>query len=453
MLIQKLVENWIKYFNRNYPNYLNSFKEPRYQAKSFLFYSYKLFLRLNEISYWDNYIQSLENIFLRDPSNDYYGHRNPKNSTRSQPISLEWVTTFEIIKVLDFPGNQSAEQKLVKYVNHYFEEIKNDLEVEKFQDLMISSSLDVPKIDDMSEWFLEWLKANYNSEIASPHNIVSYLDFLYKIDSENILITKMIEDLVNWVEKNNESPERRILVLARIILNLDWVHELTTKKIFNKIKEDFFENLEKIKQITWHNSPLILEAAYYLHKEQERKTIQHILLENLTNAKIYKIMDLFPFLKSYVKLDQLEEEVLSIKEKCTQHPTADMCMNCINEPQGICWTRILAKILGTTPSTHFSFEIGDVVKYTHQKGIYFVIKADKITKMRREGDILYRQCTSLFISDFSLVFYFNPHYTAPMVIEPIKKISTNMKTKPIFFVLERNHIFQIYNHYKEMESE
>ncbi|MFX1286705.1 MAG: hypothetical protein ACFFB5_23915 [Promethearchaeota archaeon] len=453
MNIQELVENWLRYFNRNYPRYLNSYNEPRYQAKIFLFYSYQLFSRLNEIRYWDDYIQSLENIFLRDPSNDYYGHRNPQNSTRNQPIALEWVITFEIIKSIGFPGNQSAQEKLVKYVKQYFYEIEQNLEMEKFHDLMICSSIGVPKLPNNISWISKWLLKNYDSEKVSPHNLVAYLNFFHEINDMNTLGKEMVDVLINWIKNNSESPRRQILALARIITKLEWVSELYRKDILDIQKKKFFACLANIKQIDWVNSPLILEAAYFFSTEQEKREIQHILLENLTSAKFYKLKDIFPFLKENVKLDNFEKEVLSIKEKCIQNPTKVMCENCLKEPQGECWTRILAKILGVTPSTHFSFEIGDIVKYTHQKGIYFVIKSGKIDRQRGEGDVLFRQCVSLFNTDYALVFYLNPHYTAPMVIEPIRRTCTNMQTNPIFFVIERNYIFQIYAYYKEINPE
>ena len=72
---------------------------------------------------------------------------------------------------------------------------------------------------------------------------------------------------------------------------------------------------------------------------------------------------------------------------------------------------------------HSGYEIADTVIYEYHRGTYIVMKADPITRQIGEGDVLFRQCVSLFSKPYALVLYLNPYETAPFVIEnePIPK--------------------------------
>lgn len=124
----------------------------------------------------------------------------------------------------------------------------------------------------------------------------------------------------------------------------------------------------------------------------------------------------------------------------------------MTEPQGECWIRILSKITGRDPWTHGPFEVADVVIYALERGIYFVIKAEPITKQRGEGDVLHRQCTTLLSNDHALVLYWNPFDTAPMVVENIRKIASSMSTNSRFEVVDKKYVRQIYKSYKSKYS-
>jgi len=126
-----------------------------------------------------------------------------------------------------------------------------------------------------------------------------------------------------------------------------------------------------------------------------------------------------------------------------------MCKSCVDHKKGECWIRILSKITGVRPWTHGPFEVADVVVYTFQKGIYFVIKAKEITKQRGEGDVLHRQCTQLFKNDHALVIYWNTFDTHPSVIEKIRDIASSMETNPRFEVIDKEYIRQVYKQYSQ----
>ena len=70
-------------------------------------------------------------------------------------------------------------------------------------------------------------------------------------------------------------------------------------------------------------------------------------------------------------------EVSGIKEKCKPAPSRELCWTCMNKQQGVCWIRILSKITGVAPWSHSGSEVADVVVYTLQQGIYFVIKSKR----------------------------------------------------------------------------
>lgn len=75
MNVADLAEYWAKKHNEHYTKYLMNEKEPRYELKTFFFNSYRLFKRLEKG--WGTYLLGYQNLFRRDPSNDYYKYRDP----------------------------------------------------------------------------------------------------------------------------------------------------------------------------------------------------------------------------------------------------------------------------------------------------------------------------------------------------------------------------------------
>ncbi len=136
-----------------------------------------------------------------------------------------------------------------------------------------------------------------------------------------------------------------------------------------------------------------------------------------------------------------------IKEKCNNSPSKENCHNCREEPRGLCWIRVLSKVLDVSPRTHSPFEVADVVIYTLEQGIYFVIKSEEIEGFRGGGDVLLRQCSKLFSNRFSLVLYWNHHPTHPMVIEQIRQIANNMVSNPRFLMIDPIYIRQVYQYF------
>lgn len=69
-----------------------------------------------------------------------------------------------------------------------------------------------------------------------------------------------------------------------------------------------------------------------------------------------------------------------------------------------------------------------------------------------KGDVLYRQCVSLFSVDHALVLYLNLFDTAPIVIEEIKKAALTSKTNPVFEIIDQKYVRQIYRKYLRDEQ-
>lgn len=227
---------------------------------------------------------------------------------------------------------------------------------------------------------------------------------------------------------------------------LDVVFELRTLR---------FDGKKKVLISLWVNDFLIFEdkninddfnGCVGLGTYRAKVEFKDINFESLPILKDLK--ELFKFLRDD-RLQELDSKVKKIKEKCCASPKQADCSACMNKKKGLCWMRILAKVLNVPPGFHGSLEVADTIIYTLNKGIYFVIKAKDIKKQLGEGDVLYRQCTKLFNQDYALIFYLNPNYTDPNIIENIKKIEQSSIHKPKFVVIPNNYLNQIYSKYME----
>jgi hypothetical protein len=198
---------------------------------------------------------------------------------------------------------------------------------------------------------------------------------------------------------------------------------------------------------------MILEAFYLTSDEKEREDVEQILAGNLAPASFVKFRELFDFLNSRDEALEVKDSVGQIKEKCKPSISQAECKDCVTDRKGDCWIRILSKMTHTEPKLHSGYEVADKVIYSLQQGVYIVVKAEPITKLTGEGDILYRQCASLFSIDHALVLYLNPFETAPNVIEEIKKASSNSRKNPRFEIIDQKFIRQIYRKYLEDENQ
>jgi len=307
----------------------------------------------------------------------------------------------------------------------------------------------------LNEPFFEWVdKYTLKNEIT-PHQIIAYLNALKKFSDYEYLKDRLVDDLISWAMNPEENSRRQILIWARLEARLEWCVEASSKDIQVLFKNNFLKCLREIPQppqSDWYNIPIILEAMFKLSPPSKKQIINDKISSEMVPSTFFKLRDIFDFLSDHDELIEIQNEVAAIKEKCRQSPTKELCQTCMDEPQGKCWIRILAKITGVAPWTHGGFEVADVVVYMLEQGIYFVIKSENIMAQRK-GEILYRQCTQLFNNDHALVLYWNPLDTHPSVIENIRKISTSMKTNPRFEVVDKKYIRQIYKYYiQEIES-
>jgi len=455
MDIDELIKKWVEPFNKNYNGYIFNEKEPRYNLKQFFLYSYCLFRRFGKE--WDSYSEKYSELFCRNPSLDYYGCRNPceTNEKEARRNTLEWVVIFEVIRRIGYPYNRSAKENLIKNAEKYLSfAMKNPSDL--LHDIMLSSAIEnLPdKYEMVEEWYLDWIPNQIRENNLSIHQLTAYFNALNKITDTNEIqeYQEYIEGrIISWIDSPKENPERQILMWARIATRLKCVDNFTSD-IKEKIKTNFFNNLKNIHDIEWSNRPIVLEAAYILGDSKIKKYIKSEISRQITPSRFYRFKEIFWFLDENSELNELNDEVLRIKEKCRKNPTKELCLKCMDEPQGECWIRILAKLKGVAPWTHGPFEVADVVVYTLDKGIYFVIKANRIDHQRGEGDILYRQCTKLFSNDHALVLYWNPYDTHPMVIQNIRNIADCMETNPRFEIVDKKYIRQVYKKYKEQKS-
>lgn len=451
MDIDKLTEQWVDYFNRHYIPYISEAREPRNRMKQFFLYSYKLLRRFGDE--WKGYLEDYNQLFLCDPTNDWYSKRHVIGDTPEQ-ISLnvlEWTNTFEIVGIVGYPANKSAKEDMLKYAGINLGLIKKNPDG-KFYDLMISSLImNIPSSRKLySDLLKEMIIKNLEKDNYSIHSLVAYLNALKYIENSGDLSKDITKRILTWIDKPEGHARLNILMVSRIITNLDMsIFGDKKTEVLSKLTKLYFEYLNSIPRLEdWVNVPLNLEAAYLLTNDENKRKIKYIISKKISPSKLVKLKELFNFLTEE-RFDELDVDVEKIKEKCISHPTKEQCLKCMSEKQGTCWMRILAKLLKVAPGFHEPFEIGDTVIYTLEQGIYFVIKAEDITKQTGEGDRLYRQTTLLFNQVHALVFYLNPKNTASAVIENIKKSAGSSSNNPKFVIIDKKYISQIYKEYKE----
>lgn len=449
----ELIDAWIKHHNKNYTNYCCECKEPRWHTKQFFLYSYKLLNRLNNDNRWTDYLSKYSDIFRRDPANDYYGYRDPNDPDfdKAWKNSLEWANLFELNSLVGFPYNNSAKEKMLNRVGNFLSKALQ-FPSRCSHDIMICSAIEfMPEhFEFLSNIFFEWIDEYTTKNEVTPHQLIAYINALKGFNKYDYLKNNLVDRLISWIRDPGESSRRQILIWARLATRLEWCLEVSDKEIQGLIKNNFLKCLREIPQSPqsdWYNIPIILEAFYKLSTPSNKEKINDKISREITPSIFFKLKDIFYFLNEGEELIELQDEVVAVKEKCRQSPSKALCQKCMSEPQGKCWIRILSKITGVAPWTHSGFEVADVVVYTLEQGIYFVIKSNDITSQRGEGDVLYRQCTQLFNNDHALVLYWNPSDTHPSVIENIRRIATSIRTNPRFEVVDKKYIRQIYNHY------
>lgn len=447
----ELIDQWLRHHNEKYTEYMFNEREPRWHTKQFFLYSYRLILRLGEDGNWEEYIEGYKDLFRRDPSNDYYGRRSPVDPEKAWDNSLEWASMFELVGLVGFPYNESAKEKMLKNAHKYLEEAKSAPERD-CHDIMLCSAIKFlpTQFERYKDWLLDWILRYIDTSDPTPHQIMAYLSVVGDVQNNEALRERLLSKLLSWIKSPSETSRRQILIWARLSARFDWILRFLNLDIQELLKENFFKCLKEIHSIEWYNLPIILEATYKLSDSEGKESIQNEISRRITPSRFFKFKEIFPFLDEREEYPELQNEIETIKEKCRQSPSRNLCEHCMKEPQGECWIRILAKVTDTTPWTHGPFEIADVVIYTFAQGIYFVIKANPITQQRGEGDVLYRQCTQLFSNDHALVLYWNPHNTSPAVIERIRNQANSMRTNPRFEVVDKKYIRQIYKRYKEV---
>ncbi|MGD0996188.1 MAG: hypothetical protein ABR909_11775 [Candidatus Bathyarchaeia archaeon] len=441
-----LTNYWIKLHNEKYPEYLMSSKEPRYAMKSFFLNSYCFLKALG--GEWASYIERYDDLFRRDPSNDFYGKRDPTDTNHQRDNSLEWSTAFEIAKEVGFPHNESAKTKFLRYSNLYLSKAMESGDL-PWTDFMLSSAIanlpnEYPAIQEcFSSRAEQWLK----KQDISPHQLIAYLKGIKNCQGNDTIVNEIYVRLLNWIENPAGTADKQILIWARLVVNIQSLGCLT-EDTQNKIKRNFLDSLSKVYSLSsnWLNSPLILQAYYECASPESRDDIKNALKTTLCPSNFLKFRELFPFLKL---MDEAAEvnETTQIKEKCKSSVSKAECEACINKKQEDCWIRVISKLTNTKPDLHSGYEVADKVIYSLQQGVYIVIKATPILKQIGEGDVLFRQCVSLFSSDHALVLYLNPFQTAPSVIENIKQAASDSKKNPRFEVIDQKYIRQIYREY------
>lgn len=446
-----LTNYWITKHNEKYYEYITSIKEPRYQSKTFFLNSYNLFKTLGKE--WENYLERYPSLFRRDPANDFYKYRDPTEEGRERLNSLEWTTTFEIVAEFGFPHNESAKRDFIKYSKKFLEKARKSPEA-KWIDFMLSSAVaHLPNVyGDIKKWFPSRLEKYAQDEELSPHKLMIYLKALKQYEEHSELRARIISKLMNWVENPVGTTNSQILIWARLITSMQWLEDVTKSRIKKSIEDNFARTLEEVFQVEWSNSPMILEACYLCADKSEKDNIQRILGRNLTPSSFFKFQELFDFLNLEDDALDVQQDIVKVKEKCRSSVSRNDCRNCMENKRGDCWIRILAKMTNTEPKLHSGYEIADIVIYSLQQGVYIVVKATSITRMTGEGDVLYRQCGSLFSIDHALVFYLNPCETAPFVIEEIRKLASNSIKNPRFEVIDQKYIRQIYKEYLKSEE-
>ena len=445
-----LVNRWVKHHNEKYFDYLTSNREPRYTVKTFFLNSYKFLKTLGRE--WENYLERYSNIFQRDPSKGFYKYRDPTQGSERRN-SLEWTTAFEIVNEVGFPYNESAKRDFIKFSKISLKRVMMMPDID-YVDFMVSSAVaHLSEIYiDVKEWFPSQLEKYLQNDL-NPHQLMIYLKALREYEGYSELRNEIISRLLNWIKNPVGTMNGQIIVWARLITRMQWLQEIKKPEIRELIEKGFSHALDNVYEANWAYNPMILEACYLVSDETKRKDIQGILGGRLTPSSFFKFHELFDFLTFEDEALEVKDDVIKIKEKCKSSVSKNECKACMNNKKGDCWIRILSKLTDTEPSLHSGYEVADKVIYELQHGIYFVLKATPITKQIGEGDVLFRQCVSLFSIDHALVIYLNPCETAPFIIEKIKKTASNSKTNPRFEVIDNKYIRQIYSEYLEKEKE
>jgi hypothetical protein len=444
--IDDLVDYWLKKFSTHYIEYKNSEKEPRYGDKQFLLNSYIFLQTLSkENDDWNKYLTEFGELFLRDPAADFYGYRSPVARGKERENTLEWANIFRIVNLVGYPHNKSAKEKMLINARKYIEEAKKS-PGENYHDIMICAAIEfLPnQFESHKEWLASWITESISKSKPTSHQLIAYLGAL-KGEKHIRLRHRLFEFLRLWMKNPAGNSEKQILIWARIFNRLD---VLNLQEDIESINNNLFKCLRDVYNFTgnWSNTPLILDAIYQLSSEEIKRKIHDKIFE-IVPSKIYRLKEIFPFLDENISLLGLQGEVEGIKEKC-EHISKENCNNCIEDPRGECWMRILAKITGRNPSPHGPTEVADYVVYKFEQGIYFVIKARPVNG--KEGDRLFRQCVKLFSSDHALVFYWNPHETAPSVLKEIREAAASATTKPQFMIVPSECIRQVLRKYKEL---
>jgi len=169
-----LTNYWIKHHNEKYYEYLLSGEEPRYSVKTFFLNSYRFFKIFGRE--WETYIERYDDLFRRDPSNDFYGLRDPTDPVRSRENSLEWSTAFEIVAQVGFPHNESAKIKFLKYSREFLAKAMKSPDA-KWLDIMLSSAVaNLPnEYSAVQKWLPSQLEEWLKKENVGPHQLVAYL--------------------------------------------------------------------------------------------------------------------------------------------------------------------------------------------------------------------------------------------------------------------------------------
>jgi hypothetical protein len=174
----ELMEAWIRYHNKNYVKYYFESNEPRWHTKQFLLYSYRLLIRLNNDNRWTDYLSRYSDIFRRDPSNDYYGHRDPNDpdSEKAMKNSLEWANLFELNGLVGFPYNESAKKKMLKMSEKYLENSLPHLP-DLLHDIMFCSAIEFmpEQFGFLSDLIFEWMDEYTSKNEVTPHQIIAYI--------------------------------------------------------------------------------------------------------------------------------------------------------------------------------------------------------------------------------------------------------------------------------------
>lgn len=449
---EELLKYWIESHNEKYYKYILSNEEPRYQLKTFFLNSFYLFKELAEG--WEEYLATYEKLFRRDPSSDYYKYRDPivDNSDQRRKNALEWATLFEIIAQVGYPHNNSAKRNLLDYANKFLSKgIENP--ASQWFDFMITSVVaNLPNDFPSFKEDLPSLISTYIQNECTPHQYMAYLYALRRYDSHSDLKSKLIAELLEWIDNPTGNYRSQILIWARLITRMDWLSEINVASVQATLRRNFLRTIDEIYSVDWSNSPMILQALWRCIEEDEQDIILEEMRKEITPSSFLKFREIFPFIHMGDEAMDVESEVISLNEKCSIYPSLADCSNCRDNKKDDCWIRVLSKVKHMQPRLHSGYEVADVVIYDLAQGIYVILKAEPITTSKGGGDNLFRQCVSLFSNDHALVLYLNPHETAPFIIERIRKAASSNSNNPRFEVVDKKYIRQIYKRYLEIES-